>query len=67
MAGGRCLGTSGGFAGSTVEREIHMSGGLTLRTFTAPQRRLQPPLDVAAMEEGWTWPPTSVTPITGER
>jgi glyoxylase-like metal-dependent hydrolase (beta-lactamase superfamily II) len=40
---------------------------LTLRTFTAPQRRLEPHLDVAAPAEGWTWPPTSVTLIGGER
>lgn len=44
-----------------------MGNALTLRTFTAPQRRLEPPLDIAAMEEGWTWPPTSVTLIAGER
>jgi glyoxylase-like metal-dependent hydrolase (beta-lactamase superfamily II) len=40
---------------------------LTLRTFTAPPRRLEPHLDVAAPEEGWTWPPTSVTLIAGEK
>lgn len=44
-----------------------MGKALTLSTFTAPQRRLEPPLDIAAMEEGWTWPPTSVTLIAGER
>lgn len=44
-----------------------MSNELTLRTFDAPQRRLDPHLDVAAPEEGWTWPPTSVTLIAGER
>ena len=40
---------------------------LTLHTFTAPQRRLDPHLEVAAPEEGWTFPPTSVTLIAGER
>jgi glyoxylase-like metal-dependent hydrolase (beta-lactamase superfamily II) len=40
---------------------------ITLNTFDAPQRRLDPQLDVPAPPEGWTWPPTSVTLIAGER
>lgn len=44
-----------------------MGNELTLKTFSAPQRRLDPHLDVAAPGEGWTWPPTSVTLIVGER
>lgn len=44
-----------------------MSKALELKTFTAPQRRLEPSLDAAAPAEGWTWPPTSVTLIAGER
>lgn len=44
-----------------------MSNELTVRTFDVPQRRLDLQLDVAAPEEGWTWPPTSVTLIVGER
>ncbi|MFI9561100.1 hypothetical protein [Nonomuraea endophytica] len=40
---------------------------LTLKTFTAPQRQLDPRLDLPAPEEGWTWPPTTVTLIAGER
>ncbi|MBT2552545.1 MBL fold metallo-hydrolase [Arthrobacter sp. ISL-5] len=40
---------------------------LTLSNFTAPSRPLNLPLDVAAPEGGWTWPPTSVTLIAGER
>ncbi|MGE0218712.1 MBL fold metallo-hydrolase [Mycolicibacterium sp.] len=38
-----------------------------LQTFSAPPRRLDPHLDVPAPADGWTWPPTSVTLITGER
>ncbi|MDA2892393.1 MBL fold metallo-hydrolase [Mycolicibacterium sp. BiH015] len=44
-----------------------MSKTLTLETFTARPRRLEPPLDIAPPDEGWTWPPTSVTLIVGER
>ncbi|TRW77592.1 MBL fold metallo-hydrolase [Mycolicibacterium sp. 018/SC-01/001] len=44
-----------------------MSGALTLETFTAPPRRLDPRLDIPAPADGWTWPPTSVTLIAGER
>ena len=38
-----------------------------LSTFAAPARPLNIPLDVAAPEGGWTWPPTSVTLIAGDR
>ena len=44
-----------------------MNNPLTLSTFAAPARPLNIPLDVAAPEGGWTWPPTSVTLIAGER
>lgn len=44
-----------------------MGNELTLNSFTAPQRRLDPHLDVTPPGEGWTWPPTSVTLIVGER
>lgn len=44
-----------------------MSTQLTLSTFTAPPRPLNIPLDTAPPEGGWTWPPTSVTLIAGER
>lgn len=44
-----------------------MGNGLTLKTFNAPQRRLEPRLDIDAPDGGWTFPPTSVTLIAGER
>ena len=44
-----------------------MNNQLTLSTFAAPARPLNIPLDVAAPEGGWTWPPTSVTLIAGDR
>ncbi|MDX1873245.1 MBL fold metallo-hydrolase [Mycolicibacterium sp. 120266] len=44
-----------------------MAKRLTLELFDVPQRRLDPHLDVAAPAEGWTWPPTSVTLIAGEK
>ena len=44
-----------------------MTSQLTLSTFAAPARPLNIPLDVAAPEGGWTWPPTSVTLIAGDR
>lgn len=44
-----------------------MNQALTLTTFDAPQRRLDPRLDVKEPDEGWTWPPTSVTLISGEK
>ncbi len=43
-----------------------MARELTLSTFDAPARAGNLPLDVAAPERGWTWPPASVTLITGE-
>lgn len=51
-----------------IEGTSDMGGStLSLKTFTAPQRRLDPKLDVPAPGDGWTWPPTSVTLIAGER
>ena len=44
-----------------------MNNPLTLSTFAAPARPLNIPLNVAAPEGGWTWPPTSVTLIAGDR
>lgn len=44
-----------------------MSKQLTLSIFSTPARPLDIPLDVAPPEGGWTWPPTSVTLIAGER
>ncbi|MEO6411192.1 MAG: MBL fold metallo-hydrolase [Pedococcus sp.] len=44
-----------------------MSTQLTLSNFTAPPRPLNIPMDTAPPEGGWTWPPTSVTLIAGER
>jgi glyoxylase-like metal-dependent hydrolase (beta-lactamase superfamily II) len=41
--------------------------GLTLSIFNAPQIPLKLPLPVPAPEGGWTWPPTSVTLIAGQR
>jgi glyoxylase-like metal-dependent hydrolase (beta-lactamase superfamily II) len=44
-----------------------MGKRLSLELFNVPQRRLDPPLDGAGPEEGWTWPPTSVTLVAGEK
>ncbi|AQT82369.1 hypothetical protein B1R94_28685 [Mycolicibacterium litorale] len=44
-----------------------MSDELSLQTFTAPQRPLEPHLPFDAPEGGWTFPPTSVTLLAGER
>lgn len=44
-----------------------MRDELSLKTFTAPQRPLEPGLPIDAPEGGWTFPPTSVTSIVGER
>ncbi|BCJ49387.1 MBL fold metallo-hydrolase [Actinoplanes sp. NBRC 14428] len=44
-----------------------MSRALTLSTFDAPARAGNLTLGVPAPEGGWTWPPTSVTLIAGER
>ena len=43
-----------------------MSTDLTLSTFDAPARPLDMPLPMEPPEGGWTWPPTSVTLITGQ-
>ena len=44
-----------------------MTNALTVSVFTAPPRPLHLPLDMPAPQGGWTWPPTSVTLIAGER
>ena len=44
-----------------------MSKQLTLSIFSTPARPLSIPLPVPPPEGGWTWPPTSVTLIAGER
>lgn len=44
-----------------------MTRELTLSTFDAPARTGNLALGVPAPDGGWTWPPTSVTLIAGER
>ena len=41
--------------------------GLSLSIFNAPQSQLKLPLPMPAPEGGWTWPPSSVTLIAGQR
>ncbi|MBT2597528.1 MBL fold metallo-hydrolase [Arthrobacter sp. ISL-72] len=44
-----------------------MTSSLNLNIFSAPARAVNIPLPGPAPEDGWTWPPTSVTLISGER
>jgi glyoxylase-like metal-dependent hydrolase (beta-lactamase superfamily II) len=44
-----------------------MTGELTLTTFDTPARPGNLALGVPAPDGGWTWPPTSVTLISGKR